>query len=146
MNKNVITVESKIYAPVEKVWGCWVEPTHIVSWAFASPDWHAPKAENDLRVGGSFTTRMEARDGSFGFEFGGVYTEVQLHSRIAYVLGDGRKVTVDFSSVAHYTQITESFEPEDTNPAEMQKAGWQAILNSFKNYVENMLGYDRRPY
>ncbi len=136
MEKKSITVSATIEAPVEKVWQYWSGPEHIVRWNQASEGWHTTKAENDLRSGGKFSSRMEAKDGSFGFDFAGIYDEVQhLHS-IKYTLGDGRKVHVDFKPMGDETNLTETFEAESTNPLEMQKAGWQAILNSFKKYTE----------
>lgn len=132
----MITVEATIQAPVEKVWEHWNEPRHITQWCFASPDWHAPKAENDLKVGGTFVTRMEAKDGSFGFEFGGTYDEVRNKEYIEYTIGDGRKVAITFTGQGDETKVVESFEAESTNPVEMQQAGWQAILDNFKAYSE----------
>ncbi|MEP7373931.1 MAG: SRPBCC family protein [Chitinophagaceae bacterium] len=136
MEKTVITVETTINAPVEKVWETWTKPGHIIQWCSASEDWHAPKAENDVRVGGSFATRMEAKDGSFGFDFGGVYDAVRINDYMEYTIGDGRKVQVTFSSQGNKTKVVESFEAEATNPVEMQKGGWQAILDNFKKYTE----------
>src|SRR3954462_14708487 len=118
-----ITVETTVQAPVDKVWKYWTEPTHITKWNSASDDWHTPFAENDLRVGGKFTSRMEAKDGSFGFDFGGVYDDVKQNELIAYTIGDGRKVKVTFSSLGNTTKVTESFEAEGTNPVEMQRGG-----------------------
>jgi uncharacterized protein YndB with AHSA1/START domain len=131
-----LTVTANIQAPIEKVWDCWTNPVHITQWCFASPDWHTPHAENDVRVGGAFTTRMEARDGSFGFDFYGTYTEILLHEKIAYTAGDGRKVEIWFKSNGAETQVIESFEPEQENPHEMQQAGWQSILDNFAKYVQ----------
>lgn len=136
MTKKAITIQATINAPVEKVWKYWNEPNHITQWAFASPDWHAPKAENDLRVDGTFSTTMAAKDGSFSFEFGGVYTKVEKHKAIEYTLGDGRKVKISFSSEGNQTKVVETFDPEDQNPEEMQRGGWQAILDNFKAYAE----------
>ncbi|QYR21956.1 SRPBCC family protein [Paenibacillus sp. sptzw28] len=135
-NKVTITVETTVHAPVEQVWEYWTEPQHITKWSFASDDWHAPKAENDLRVGGKFLTRMEAKDGSFGFDFGGVYDEIRVNEFISYTLGDGRKVTVTFISQESDTRVIEDFEAEETHPVEQQKAGWQAFLDNFKKYSE----------
>lgn len=135
-NKVTITVESIVHAPVEKVWEYWTEPQHITKWSFASDDWHAPHAENDVRVGGKFLTRMEAKDGSFGFDFGGVYDEVQINELISYTLGDGRKVTITFVAQENGTKVLESFEAEGTHPIEQQQAGWQAFLDNFKTYCE----------
>lgn len=131
-----LTVEANINAPIEKVWKTWTEPEHIMQWSNASDDWHTPKAENDLRAGGKFMSRMEAKDGSFGFDFGGIYTHVKPHELIAYTLGDGRKVTIWFTSEGNSTHIKEEFEAESENPLEMQQAGWQAILDNFKKHAE----------
>ena len=134
--KTTITVEATINAPVEKVWELWSNPQHIVNWNNASADWHTTKAENDLREGGHFQSRMEAKDGSFGFDFGGVYDTVKANERIAYTMEDGRKVSITFTSDGKATTLTETFDPERTNPADMQRAGWQAILDNFKQYAE----------
>ncbi|WP_143307436.1 SRPBCC family protein [Chitinophaga vietnamensis] len=131
-----ITVKATINAPVEKVWEYWAGPQHITQWASAHPDWHAPRAENDLRPGGKFLTRMEAKDGSFGFDFGGVYDDVKNHELITYTLGDGRKVSVNFEGKGNTTNIVETFDPENENPLEMQQQGWQNILDNFKSYTE----------
>jgi uncharacterized protein YndB with AHSA1/START domain len=134
--KNSITVEAVVKAPLEKVWAYWSEPKHITQWCQASPDWHAPYADNDLRTDGKFKTTMAAKDGSFSFDFEGVYTNVQPQKLIAYDMGDGRKVRISFSSNGNETKVTETFDPESQNPVEMQRDGWQAILNNFKNYTE----------
>lgn len=133
-----ITIRTIIDAPLDKVWKCWSDPRHITQWCNASDDWHAPKAENDLRPGGKFLTRMEARDGSFGFDFEGVYTKVKEHALIEYDLTDGRHVRIQFSRLNDETQVVETFDPEQSNPLEMQQQGWQAILNNFKNYTERV--------
>ncbi|MEO6404879.1 MAG: SRPBCC family protein [Ferruginibacter sp.] len=135
-SKTVVTVESSIQATVEKVWEYWTKPEHITMWCNASEDWHSPRAENDLRVGGKFMTRMEARDGSMGFDFDGVYDAVRVHESIEYTLGDNRKVRITFKPQGDRTYVTEVFEAEDTNPVEMQQTGWQNIMNNFKKYVE----------
>lgn len=135
--KQKITVETSVKAPIEKVWNVWTTPEHIMQWNKASPDWHTPKAENDLRKGGKFVSRMEAKDGSFGFEFWGIYDEVDHLALISYTMGDGRKAEVSFSAEGNQTKITETFEAESENPIEMQKAGWQAILDNFKKYAES---------
>jgi uncharacterized protein YndB with AHSA1/START domain len=111
-------------------------PEHITKWNSASDDWHTPYAENDLRTGGKFLSRMEAKDGSFGFDFGGVYDEVIPNKLIAYTMGDSRKVKVDFAANGNSTTVTTNFEAETENTIELQKNGWQAILNNFKKYVE----------
>ena len=136
-NKTSITVKSTINAPVEKIWKFWSEPEHIKQWNNASEDWHTTRSENDLREGGRFLARMEAKDGSFGFDFGGVYDKVELNKAIAYTMGDGRKVNVSFRSDGKKTEVVETFEAEDTNPVEMQRGGWQAILDNFKKYTES---------
>lgn len=134
--KTTITVETTVKAPVEKVWKLWSSPEHITKWNSASDDWHTPRAENDLRVGGKFSARMEAKDGSFGFEFGGTYDDVKENELIEYTLGDGRKVVVHFTPNGNETNVVETFDAESTNSVDMQKGGWQAILNNFKKYVE----------
>lgn len=131
-----VTISAVVNAPVDKVWAAWTTPADIINWNNASPDWHTPHAENDLRVGGSFTSRMEAKDGSFGFDFGGVYDEVETHKVIAYTMSDNRKVRVLFDSNGVQTTVTETFDAENQNPVEMQRAGWQAILDNFKKYTE----------
>ena len=137
--KNIITVEATVNAPVEKVWQYWTEPTHIMQWNNASPDWHTPHATNDLREGGAFTSRMEAKDGSFGFDFGGIYDDVELHRVINYTMADGRRVFITFEPQGNSTRVIETFEAENTHSLELQQAGWQAILNNFKQYVEAAL-------
>jgi len=133
-----ITISTTIQASIEKVWDCWILPEHIVNWNFASPDWHAPAAENDLREGGEFIFTMAARDGSVAFDFNGIYTLVDPHKLIEYRIADGRKVSVQFLPEANHVVVTETFETENENSAEMQEAGWQAILDNFKNYVEQL--------
>ncbi len=134
--KTAITVETLVNAPVEKVWKCWNEPEHIKGWAFASDDWHAPYSENDVRTDGKFKTTMAAKDGSFSFDFEGVYTNVQPNKVIEYTMGDGRKVKIVFSEKGNETKVTETFDPESENSVEMQRGGWQAILDNFKKYTE----------
>lgn len=135
-----LTVQATIKAPVSKVWKLWTEPEHIKQWNNASDDWHTPHAENDLRPGGKFVARMEAKDGSFGFDFGGEYGDVRTDEYIEYTIGDGRKVEISFSGDNNETKVVETFEAENTNPLEMQQGGWQAILNNFKKYAENYAG------
>ncbi|RZK16889.1 MAG: polyketide cyclase [Pedobacter sp.] len=134
--KTPITVEAIINAPVEKVWQFWGAPEHITQWTFAASDWHAPYAENDLTTGGKFKTRMEAKDGSFGFDFEGIYSTVKDLELIEYGLEDGRQVKITFEEVDGKTKIVETFDPENQNPAEMQRSGWQSILDNFKKYTE----------
>lgn len=131
-----VTVQAVIQAPIDKVWSYWTEPEHITKWNQASDDWHAPKAENDLRAGGTFLTRMEAKDGSMGFDFGGVYDEVKTHELISYTMGDGRRVEITFAAEGQDTKVVETFDAESTHPVEFQQAGWQAIMDNFKKYAE----------
>ena len=136
--KKIITVQAVVNAPVDKVWKLYSEPEHVVQWNNASNDWHTPRAENDLKVGGKFLYRMEAKDGSSGFDFNGTYKQVKTNESIVYSLTDGRKVQVIFTTKDDdtRTKIAITFEPEGTFPIEMQRDGWQAILNNFKKYVE----------
>ena len=138
MEKGIlITVETIIQAPVAQVWKSWTNPEDILHWNNASDDWHTTKAENDLRPGGKFLSRMEAKDGSFGFDFWGIHDQIIENQLIASTLGDERKLTVSFQSLGNKTKIVEVFEAETTNPIEMQRAGWQAILDNFKKQIES---------
>jgi uncharacterized protein YndB with AHSA1/START domain len=137
-NKSAITVSAIVNAPVAKVWESWGKPEHITKWCQASADWHAPYADNDLHTGGTFKTTMAAKDGSFSFDFGGVYSDVQENKYIAYDLEDGRQVAITFTDMGDSTKVEETFDPENQNPAEMQRGGWQAILDNFKNYTETL--------
>lgn len=132
---NQITVSANINAPKEKVWNYYTEAEHIVNWNFADVTWHCPSAENDLQVGGTYKARMEAKDGSFGFDFEAIYTEVIVGESFSYKFG-GRMATVTFENIEEGTKITVKFDPDNQNPDEMQRAGWQSILNNFKKYVE----------
>src|SRR4026208_2358183 len=134
--RTVITIENTVNTPVEKVWEYWTKPEHIMKWNNASDDWHTTRAENDLRPGGSFLSRMEAKDGSFGFDFGGIYDAVRKNEYIEYTMGDGRNVKVTVSTQGNKTKVVTNFEAESTNSVEMQKGGWQAILDNFKKYTE----------
>lgn len=134
--RTEVTIEALVQAPVEKVWEYYNEPEHIKQWAFASDDWHAPASSNDLRPGGKFSTTMAAKDGSFSFDFGGVYSEVEQHKLIAYEMGDGRKVKVTFAPEGNGVKVVQTFDAEDQNPVEMQREGWQTILNNFKKHTE----------
>lgn len=133
---NTLTVQTVVNAPISKVWEHWNKPEHITGWAFASDDWEAPSAENDLRAGGKFKTRMQSKDGKKSFDFEGVYTNIEEHKAIEYTMSDGRKVSVRFENKNGGVTIIETFDPESENPEEMQLSGWQAILNNFKKYVE----------
>lgn len=135
--KTQVTVSATINGPLEKTWNYFTEPEHIKNWYFASDDWHAPRATNDVQPGGKFTTRMEAKDGSMGFDFEGTYTEVKKYESIAYDIADGRHVKVLFENTGGQSTVTETFEIENMNPADVQRGGWQAILDNFKKYVES---------
>jgi uncharacterized protein YndB with AHSA1/START domain len=136
--KTPITVETTVKVPVDIIWKIWTAPDHITQWCQASEDWHAPHAENDLRVHGKFKTTMAARDGSASFDFEGIYTRIQKHKIIEYSMSDGRKVKITFSGQGPKTKVVETFEPEQINSPEMQRAGWQAILDSFKKHAETI--------
>lgn len=135
--KEQITIQAVVKASIEKVWKFWSEAEHIKNWCSASDDWHVPKAENDLKVGGKFSTTMAAKDGSFSFDFEGNYTKVIPNEEIHYTIADGRKVSIIFKTQGDSVSITETFDPESENPIEVQKGGWQAILDNFKSYTEN---------
>ena len=134
---NKITVSTIVGSSIEKVWECWSSPEHIINWNFASDDWACPNALNDFRQNGEFNWRMEAKDGSMGFDFTGRYVEIIDHELIRYTMSDGREVTIEFVRDGNEVTVRESFEAEGTNSDEMQRAGWQAILNNFKSYVES---------
>ena len=134
-----VLIQVEINAPLNTVWKLWTGPEHIKIWNSASEDWHTTQAENDLCEGGKFSSRMEAKDGSEGFDFEGVYTEVEKNELIRYVLTDGRKVKIEFFEEDEKTIIKEKFDPEHLNPVELQKEGWLSILGSFKNYVESSI-------
>ncbi len=136
MSKPIIKIEAVVNATSTKVWQFWTLPEHIIKWNCASDDWHTTSATNDLRIGGKFNSRMEAKDGSFGFDFWGIYYEIIPSKKIAYTLGDDRKVEITFTEKNNAIEIITTFEAENENPSDLQKAGWQAILNNFKKYVE----------
>ncbi|CAM3822706.1 SRPBCC family protein [Flavobacterium gelidilacus] len=135
MGKDRITVQTKIKAPIQKVWEFYTEPKHITKWNFASNDWCCPNAKNDLKKGGEFTLRMEAKDGSIGFDFTGKYEKVVPNELISYNIADGRNVDVVFSKNEDGIHLKQTFDAEGTNSDEQQKNGWQAILDNFKEYV-----------
>lgn len=130
-----ITVETTVAAPIQQVWRAYTTPEHIVKWNAASDDWHTVSAKVDLRAGGDFSSRMEAKDGSFGFDFAGTYTNIVEHELITYAFGD-RTAQVTFSAVPSGITVKVVFDPEKTHSIEQQQQGWQAILDSFKRYVE----------
>jgi uncharacterized protein YndB with AHSA1/START domain len=137
--KTIITVATAINAPIQKVWQSWTQPEHITKWNNASDDWHTPTATNDLKAGGSFVSRMEAKDGSMGFDFGGKYDAIRTHEYIQYTIEDGRKVKINFTVVDdNTTKVSESFEAENTHSPEAEKNGWQSILDNFKRYTESL--------
>lgn len=139
MQSKTIKVATTVNAPVEKVWDSFANSSHITNWNFATEEWHCPKAENNLEQGGNFSYRMEAKDGSMGFDLEGVYNFIVPLEKIEYTLTDGRRVDVLFKKVDEgTTEVVEIFEPEPNNPAEMQEQGWQAILNQFKKYTESL--------
>ena len=137
-DKVTIRVEATIHAPLEHVWKLWTTPEHIKIWNTASEDWHTTEAEVDLREGGRFSSRMEARDGSIGFDFWGIYDKVVKNKLLSISLGDGRKMSVDFVASENATQVVEVFEAEVENSIDLQRQGWQTILDNFKKYAENL--------
>ena len=134
---KTITVAAQVNAPAAKVWKFWTSPEHITQWNCASDDWHSPRAKNEVKEGGKFNIRMEAKDGSMGFDFTGTYDVVKSNKYLEYTMDDNRKVKVSFEEVDGKTEVTEEFEAETTNSLELQQEGWQSILNNFKKYVEN---------
>lgn len=131
-----ITIQTTVQASLARTWACWTEPLHIMAWNAASDDWHCPAATNDVRAGGTFRATMAARDGSASFDFTGTYEEVVPETKLAYAMPDGRQVTVTFEDTSEGVRVTETFDPETENPLEMQRAGWQAILDRFKKHTE----------
>lgn len=138
--KKSITVETSIVSDLDTVWKAWTEPEHITQWNFASDDWCCPKAQNQVVPNGAFSWRMEAKDGSMGFDFNGVYETVSPGKKLSYTLEDGRKTTVEFSENTGTVVVRETFETENTHTDEQQRAGWQAILENFKKHVESIEG------
>ena len=135
---SMITIQTTASVKPARAWKLWTEPGHIVNWNFATPEWHCPGAKNDLREGGKFSYGMAARDGSLSFDFEGTYTRIEPHSLIEYDIADGRKVSILLEEFEGGTRITESFEPEQTHPQDMQREGWQSILDNFKRYAESI--------
>lgn len=135
MSTTKITVQASINADKNKVWDYYTNPEHITQWNFADPSWHCPSAKNDMRVGGTYLARMEAKDGSFGFDFEAVYTDIKDGEQFSYEFG-GRMATVTFEPANDQTEVTVTFDAETENPVELQRGGWQSILNNFKNYTE----------
>ena len=135
--KTLITVTTTVQAPLERVWDRWTRPEHITAWNFASPEWCCPQATNDLRPNGKFSWRMEARDGSMGFDFNGIFNKIEERKLIAYSIEDGRNVVIQFEETEAGTIVSETFEAENMNSIELQRTGWQAILDNFKRYAES---------
>ena len=136
-----IEIEADIASTMKNVWDCWVQPQHVMGWNFAASDWHCPQATSEFRIGGEFHYLMAAKDGSFSFDFWGVFHDIEDHVNIEITLGDGRKMSVLFHEIdQNQIKVTEIFEPETENPVEMQRAGWQMILNNFKDYAERLGG------
>jgi uncharacterized protein YndB with AHSA1/START domain len=133
---NKVTIAATVHADARKAWDSYTKPGHITQWNFADPSWYCPSASNDMRVGGKYSARMEARDGSFGFDFEAVYDEIVDGKSFAYTMPDGRQVSVVFEGKGKDTVVTVQFDPEDENPIDFQRAGWQAILDNYKKYTE----------
>ena len=133
---NKITISTSVHADAKKAWDYYTNPRYITQWNFADPSWHCPSASNDLRVGGKYSARMEARDGSFGFDFEAVYDEILDGKGFTYTMPDGRVVSVGFEGKGRDTDVVVSFDPENENPIELQRGGWQAILNNYKAFTE----------
>ncbi|MFQ3574905.1 MAG: SRPBCC domain-containing protein [Cytophagales bacterium] len=136
MAHEKITIKAIVLADKQKVWDYYTQPEHIIKWNFADPSWHCPSATNDMTVGGRYLARMEAKDGSFGFDFDAVYTEINKGENFTYEFG-GRFATVDFKEIDQKTEISITFDPESENSVDLQKNGWQAILDNFKKYTES---------
>lgn len=132
---NKIIVTATVNAGGQKTWDYYTNPEHITKWNFADPSWHCPSASNDMRIGGKYSARMEAKDGSFGFDFDAVYDEIVEGEKFTYTMPNGRQTTVDFKKSGNQTEVVVAFDPEEQNSVEMQKGGWQAILDNFKRYV-----------
>ena len=134
----MITIQTRVNVPAAHAWTCWTTPAHITKWNFADPSWHCPSATNDLWPGGKFSFTMAARDGSASFNFNGTYDVVEPEQRIEYTIEDGRKVVIIFETIGNAVVITESFDPENMNPPELQQQGWQQILNNFAQYASSL--------
>jgi uncharacterized protein YndB with AHSA1/START domain len=136
MSNSKITVQATINTEAKKVWEYYNNPNHIIHWNFADSSWHCPSAKNDMQIGGTYKARMEAKDGSFGFDFEAIYSDIKDGQEFTYEFG-GRVATVQFKALGKQTEVIVTFDPENENPIEMQKDGWQAILDNFKNYTES---------
>ena len=138
-SNNTITIQALVNADLQTAWDVYTNPEYITKWNFASDDWECPSATNDIRTGGKLSSRMQAKDGSFGFDFEGIYDEVLPLKSIKYHMDDSRKVAITFEEVENGVKVTTIFDPESENPLEMQEGGWQAILDNYKKCVENKL-------
>ena len=134
----MITIQTRVNVPASHAWTCWTTPAHITGWNFADPSWHCPAATNDLKPGGNFSFTMAARDGSESFDFKGTYDLVEPGQRIEYTMEDGRKAIITFENDGDSVVITESFDPENMNPPELQQQGWQQILDNFAQYASSL--------
>ena len=135
MKLEKIQVRTSVMADKQKVWDYYTSPEHITQWNFADPSWHCPSASNDMKIGGRYVARMEARDGSFGFDFEAIYTEINILESFIYQFGE-RFAKIEFNNMNNQTEVIITFDPETENPIELQKNGWQAILNNFKIHTE----------
>ena len=138
MEKTTITIQATVLADAAKAWECYTLPEHITKWNFASDDWHCPSAYNELKVGGTYRVRMEAKDGSFGFDLEATYDSIEPRKSFAYTMSDGRPVQLVMRENGNSTEVTITFEAENQNPVELQRDGWQAILNNYKKYTESV--------
>jgi uncharacterized protein YndB with AHSA1/START domain len=136
MTTQAVTISTEISAPVARVWRAFTTPADITRWNFANDDWCCPSAEVDLRVGGAYRARMEAKDKSFGFDFEGVYEEVDPEKALTLLMSDGRRARTTFEAVGERTKVTTVFDAEEQNSVELQRNGWQAILDNFKHHAE----------
>ncbi len=136
MKFNKITIDTVVSTDIQKAWNFYTQTEHITQWNFAADSWHCPSATNDLQVGGKFSSRMEAKDGSFGFDFEGIYTDLENGKQFTYELEDGRKASVSFKDKGTETNVRIVFDAETENSEELQKGGWQAILDNYKKYTE----------
>lgn len=138
MSEEKLSVEAMLDTTIENAWNAYTLPEHIVNWNFASDDWCCPRAENDLKVGGKYNARMEAKDGSMGFDFEAIYEVVDEPNEIVYKMLDGREAIISFTEMGNSTHVNVSFDAENMNPRDMQEQGWQAILNNYKDYAESI--------
>lgn len=136
MDTTKITIQAVVAADRQKVWDRYTQPEHITKWNFATDTWHCPAASNDMRVGGKYLARMEAKDGSFAFDFEAVYNEIVDGEKFTYTMPDNREIQVTFEQTDDKTLVTVTFDPENENPVDLQRSGWQSILDNFRKYAE----------